>query len=153
MLHEKKDRARSRSFLWCPGGKVCTPVVLGGIIKSYQLCKLYQGKKSRLSYIGNYTCTELHPIEGKLSCMSMKYTIGRVRLLFSVTNSQIQTEIKSVLLQINILILWKWKWSCSVVSNSLRPHGLRPTRLLHPWDFPGKSTGVGCHFLLPVASY
>ena len=24
----------------------------------------------------------------------------------------------------------------------------RPTRLLHPWDFPGKSTEVGCHFLL-----
>ena len=22
------------------------------------------------------------------------------------------------------------------------------TRLLHPWDFLGKSTGVGCHFLL-----
>ena len=42
----------------------------------------------------------------------------------------------------------KWKWSCSVVSNSLRPHGLQPTRLLHPWDFPGKSTGVGCHCLL-----
>ena len=39
----------------------------------------------------------------------------------------------------------KWKWSCSVVSDSLRPHGLQPTRLLHPWDFPGKSTGVGCH--------
>ena len=30
----------------------------------------------------------------------------------------------------------------------LRPHGLEPTRLLCPWDFPGKSTGVGCHFLL-----
>ena len=41
-----------------------------------------------------------------------------------------------------------WKWSCSVVSDSLRPHGLQPTRLLHPWDFPGKSTGVGCHCLL-----
>ena len=26
-----------------------------------------------------------------------------------------------------------------------RPHGLQPTRPLHPWDFPGKSTGVGCH--------
>ena len=38
----------------------------------------------------------------------------------------------------------KWKWSCSVVSDSLWPHGLQPTRLLHPWDFPGKSTGVGC---------
>ena len=42
----------------------------------------------------------------------------------------------------------KWKWSCSVVSNSSRPHGLQPTRLLRPWDFPGKSTGVGCHCLL-----
>ena len=42
----------------------------------------------------------------------------------------------------------KWKWSCSVVSDSQRPHGLQPTRLLHPWDFPAKSTGVGCHCLL-----
>ena len=41
-----------------------------------------------------------------------------------------------------------WKSSCSVVSNSYRPHGLQPTRLLHPWDFPGKSTGLGCHCLL-----
>ena len=32
--------------------------------------------------------------------------------------------------------------------DSLRPHGLLPTRLLCPWDFPGKDTGVGCHFLL-----
>ena len=38
----------------------------------------------------------------------------------------------------------KWKWSCSVTSNPQRPHGLQPTRLLHPWDFPGRSTGVGC---------
>ena len=34
-------------------------------------------------------------------------------------------------------------WSHSVMSDSLRP-----TRLLCPWDFPGKSTGVDCHFLL-----
>ena len=31
---------------------------------------------------------------------------------------------------------------------TLRPHGLQPTRLLRPWDFPGKSTGVGCRCLL-----
>ena len=37
----------------------------------------------------------------------------------------------------------KWKWSHPVVSDSLRPHGLKPTRLLRPWDFPGKRTGVG----------
>ena len=42
----------------------------------------------------------------------------------------------------------KWKWSRSVVSNPWWPHGLQLTRLLHPWEFPGKSTGVGCHFLL-----
>ena len=42
----------------------------------------------------------------------------------------------------------KWKWSHSVVSDSSRPHGRQPTRLLHPWDLPGKSTGVGCHCLL-----
>ena len=27
-------------------------------------------------------------------------------------------------------------------------HGLQPTRLLGPWDFPGKSAGVGCHCFL-----
>ena len=31
------------------------------------------------------------------------------------------------------------------MSDSSQPHGLQPTRLLHPWEFPGKSTGVGCH--------
>ena len=43
---------------------------------------------------------------------------------------------------------WKWKWSCSVLTDSLQPHGLKPVKLLCPWDFPGKNIGVGCHFLL-----
>ena len=30
------------------------------------------------------------------------------------------------------------------MSDSPRPHGLQPTRLLCPWDSPGKSTGMGC---------
>ena len=45
-----------------------------------------------------------------------------------------------------------WKWKVKVKSLSrvrlYRPRGLQPTRLLCPWDFPSKSTGVGCHFLL-----
>ena len=41
-----------------------------------------------------------------------------------------------------------WKWSLSVMFDPQRPHGLPPSRLLHPWDFLGKSTGVGCHCLL-----
>ena len=39
-------------------------------------------------------------------------------------------------------------FSLSVMSHSLRPHGLQPARLLCPWDSPGKNTAVGCHFLL-----
>ena len=46
----------------------------------------------------------------------------------------------------------KWKWSHSVMSDSQWPHGLQPTRLLHPWDSAGKSTGVGCHCLLHTHS-
>ena len=38
--------------------------------------------------------------------------------------------------------------ACSVVSDSLQPHGLQPTRLLFPWNSPGKNTGVGCQSLL-----
>ena len=34
------------------------------------------------------------------------------------------------------------------MSDSVQPHRGQPTRLPHPWDFPGKKTGVGCHFLL-----
>ena len=50
-----------------------------------------------------------------------------------------------------------WKPSCattlflfglSVVSDSLWPFGLKPTRLLCPWDSPGKNTRKGCHPLL-----
>ena len=54
-------------------------------------------------------------------------------------------------------IIWgmakQMAWSHSVVSDSLWPHGLQPTRLLHPWDFPGKSTRVGCHCLLWKITY
>ena len=34
------------------------------------------------------------------------------------------------------------------MSDFLRPHRQQPTRLPHPWDSPGKNTGVGCHCLL-----
>ena len=45
---------------------------------------------------------------------------------------------------------WKWKVKVKLLSRVwlLAPHGLQPTRLLHPWDFPGRSTGVGCHCIL-----
>ena len=33
--------------------------------------------------------------------------------------------------------------SCSVMSESVQPHGLQPARLLSPWNSPGKNVGVG----------
>ena len=49
--------------------------------------------------------------------------------------------------QNNILPKIKWKWSHSVVSDSANP-GTVAYRIPHPWDFPVKSTGVGCHLFL-----
>ena len=43
---------------------------------------------------------------------------------------------------------WDGVRACVVMSDSLRPHGLQPARLLGPWNVPGKNTGVGCHFFL-----
>ena len=46
------------------------------------------------------------------------------------------------------------QWNTAAAAKSLqscptvRPHRQQPTRLLCPWDSPGKNTGVGCHFLL-----
>ena len=55
----------------------------------------------------------------------------------------------------NIKKLWKVYameyYSCYFVAKLyviLRPQGLQLTRILCPWDFPGKNTGVCCHFLL-----
>jgi len=54
---------------------------------------------------------------------------------------------------ISFPMLWKFSTMLLLlshfsVSNSVRPHRRQPTRLSHPWDSPGKNTGVGCHFLL-----
>ena len=43
-----------------------------------------------------------------------------------------------------------WKWKVKVKSLCHARHGLQPSRLLRPWDFPGQSTGVGCHCFLHI---
>ena len=53
-----------------------------------------------------------------------------------------------------------WEWikvcmcvpSCSAVSDFLRPCGLKPARLLCPWESPDKNTGMGCHSLFRSSS-
>ena len=56
--------------------------------------------------------------------------------------------LNDLLWRMNELTQLKHVELCSVISNSLWPHELYPTRLLCPWYFPGKNTVVGCHFLL-----
>ena len=50
----------------------------------------------------------------------------------------------------NLFLVPRCVLSRSVIADSLRPFGLLPSRLLCPWDSPGKSAGVGCHFLQGV---
>ena len=43
--------------------------------------------------------------------------------------------------------------SATIVPDSLWPYGLWSSRLLCPWDSPGKNTGIGCHALLQKSSW
>ena len=58
----------------------------------------------------------------------------------------LQESLKRVSVRDVMLLLLLF--SCLVVSHSLWPHGLHSARVLCPWDFPGKNTGVGSHILL-----
>ena len=89
---------------------------------------------SRMLLLNNSCKITLHPVlgrtEGKSSAM------GRINVTCSKASLKYRTRNEVVFV------------SCSIVPDALQPHGLHPTRLLCPWDFPGKDTGVGCHFLL-----
>ena len=65
-----------------------------------------------------------------------------VLLIFSIAT------INKFILFISLLFL-SWSWlSFWVMSDTCDPMGYVDCRLLCQWDFPGKNTGVGCHFLL-----
>ena len=66
-------------------------------------------------------------------------------------HTRIVGELWPISLRLSNCSLQRCMCSCfshSVVSDSVRPHGLWPARLLCPWDSPGKNTGVGGHGLL-----
>ena len=102
-----------------------------------------KGRRNPSFEVSGSTSQDREAGEGLHSVLSMESPVVEPRLCpFSDQNLQ------------------KWCWSyfsvthmCvsrSVVSDSLRTHGLQPARLLCPRDSPGKHTGVGCHFLLQV---
>ena len=82
-------------------------------------------------------------ILGKKTVKSSTFKLMQVR----PPKRQSKDNIKVIVQQIN-KYLFIFSVSLSVVSESLGPHGLQPTRLFCPWNSPGKNTGAGCHFLL-----
>ena len=72
---------------------------------------------------------------------------GQNNFIFFNAISKEMTEVRKYPILLKILLAW----SCLVAKSYLtflQPHGLYPTRLLCPWDFPSKNTGMDCHFLL-----
>ena len=73
------------------------------------------------------------------------------------TKNPVSTFLKKTRVQRQVIVLWvatskcdlgfRLTHACMLGPDSLGSYGLQPARLLCPWDFPGKNTGVGCHFL------
>ena len=74
-----------------------------------------------------------------------------VFIFFHIIISYISTYVKGMV-YIPCSTFLSLTWTCCLVAKWCptlsQPHGLESTRLLCPCDFPGKKTGVGCHFLL-----
>ena len=76
--------------------------------------------------------------------------------LYEVTDEKTRVQFKVMLLagkgtRSQTKIIWFQGLNqemCAQSCLTLQPPGLQPTRLLCPWDFPGKNTRVGCDFLL-----
>ena len=74
------------------------------------------------------------------SCLSESVTLFGWQLIRAwISHNTVKLDVK-----VQKLV----QFSRSVMSDSLQPHRLQPTRLLCPWDSPSKNTGVGCLSLL-----
>ena len=82
-----------------------------------------------------------HFQEGKLSLLKF---IDKAGVCYCWDRNPIGVRVCVCVCVYMLLLLF----SCQAVFHSLQPHGLQPSRVLCPWDSPGKNTGVGCHFLL-----
>ena len=85
--------------------------------------------------------------EANLSYFGRSASFLSQRLNFKeMTNKGILISVE-VLSQFKLLLCLLWL-SRQVVSDSFAAPWLQPTKLLCPWDFPGKNIRMGCHFLL-----
>ena len=87
-----------------------------------------------------YKCTDWEDMNEK------RYAI-QILIVFLKRVEWLYHQIKQISRQ-GLLLEVKRDIFALVMSNSVRPHRRQPARLCHPWDSPGKNTGVSCHFLL-----
>ena len=104
-----------------------------------------------LKWLSSSSCSSkgIYPVVGLLGHSfapsfffkeSTSFFCGKMPSIINYWEMQIKNTIRYHLTLFSV--------SCSVMPDSLWPLGLQPTRLISPWDFPGKDTGVGCHFHL-----
>ena len=82
------------------------------------------------------------PVSGLIKLNPVNYTTGR-----NGPSVQPKMECFSFLSMYRVLSSCCYCLVTKLYLTLLWPHGLQPTRLLCPQDFPGKNTGVGCHFI------
>ena len=115
----------------------------GGKISVFENCKMLR-KKLNMTQI-NGKILHPHRLEELILLKSSYYSkqsTGSIKCLSKPTEN-FHTNIRN-----NKKNMCVYVYMCSVMSDSLQPHGLWPSRLLSPWDSPGKNPWVGCHFLL-----
>ena len=97
-----------------------------------------QSNKSRKKFYSLYQIHSNFSTDKMQSCI---YSTSVLLMNFNNNNKNLKSIKKG----------YKIHSECEVAQSCLTlsdPMDCSPTRLLHPWDFPGKSTGVGCHCLL-----
>ena len=133
-----------------PGShSLCSALWLDDLIWFHNLHTIYSQIWPRLwmspeSHVSSCQWIHIHLMSnGHLWNLSSSET----KFSFRLPNFTIHaaSQAKNLVIILTISLLW---FSCSVMSNSFATSWTVAARVLHPWDFPGKNSRVGCHFLL-----
>ena len=108
--------------------------------------------KLKLQYFGHLMLRAAAAAKSLQSCLTLRDPIDGSPPGSSVPGILQTRTLEWVAMSFSNASKWKVKVKSLSRSDPQRPHGLQPTRLLCPWDFPGKSTGVGCHCLLLLSA-
>ena len=120
--------------------------------KMMQICeKVWQIlKRLNIELPCDQAITSRHILQRIESGVSSRYLTTFIAALFPITWSRNNPTVdkRKVIYTYNGISCIVLCQVAPVVSDSLLPYGLKPARLLCPWDSPGKNTGMGCHTLL-----